>query len=51
MDLDPYIVRANISRYKNLLGGVLDSQFRATIERLLAEELAKQTECRPPKQG
>jgi len=46
MDRDPQIVHANIDRFRRLLEeqpGRLDARTRATIEKLLGEEIAKQT--------
>ncbi len=40
-DLDRYVCRENIARYRKLLGESRDEAQRLTIEKLLADEEAK----------
>ena len=44
MDRDPDVIRANVERYRQMLrqpGSQMDPNVRETVEKLLAEELAK----------
>jgi hypothetical protein len=48
MDRDPFVVRSNITRYREMLQTETDEGRRATLQRLIAEFEAKLP--RPPQE-